>query len=162
MKQRNPEATCATCPYWYDSDTGLPGIHEGACRREHPRIPDTDNPEFSDAWCGNHPEFFLPAKKEEMRFGHRSECPRCDQPPRIIGSDSRDVMFYFEGELLCEVCWNKLKEAPNADPKCARCCKPLPDPMDWYTTGARKKIYCHACLDHVLREGKIHADPKSD
>jgi len=58
MKHRNPEATCATCPYWkrYSGNRVPPG----GCRRM-PAI-EYQPPEY---WCGEHPDFFLEETPDE-------------------------------------------------------------------------------------------------
>lgn len=53
-KQRNPEATCATCPHWKRvEDAG----HEelGVCHR----LPNISGHTHETWWCGEHPDFFL-------------------------------------------------------------------------------------------------------
>lgn len=71
MKQRNPKATCETCPYWSTErpvrsmakfDASIMGIDDediGCCRRGvyTPR-------KFSFDWCGEHPDFFVDTIKE--------------------------------------------------------------------------------------------------
>lgn len=70
---RNPKATCATCPYWFQfprPETGLNHEAQGYCRRESPRVVVTGEhgqlQTFTEQpwtpaseWCGEHPEFLL-------------------------------------------------------------------------------------------------------
>ena len=56
--KRNPEATCATCPYfdtYYENGMAGVQIERGQCRITH--IPDNKN--SKDFWCGEHPDFEL-------------------------------------------------------------------------------------------------------
>lgn len=65
-KDRDPEATCNTCPYWkYWADV------PSQCRRHSPIVAGTSGHGFamypvtsSDMWCGEHPEFFLEEDRE--------------------------------------------------------------------------------------------------
>lgn len=64
MPQRNPEARCGTCPYWHSD--------KQQCRREPAKLftgfidkYDEENKNhwpnsFARAWCGEHPDFWLP------------------------------------------------------------------------------------------------------
>jgi len=50
--KRNPEATCATCPFWAE---GPEHSDEGWCQK----TPQTIR-KYDEWWCGEHPDFFLP------------------------------------------------------------------------------------------------------
>ena len=57
MKERSPEATCKTCPYWYWRKPRNPSAPTptGQCRRRADCW--VGDREESD-WCGEHPGFF--------------------------------------------------------------------------------------------------------
>ena len=58
MKQRNPEATCGTCPYWEPPQGATRYL--GHCLRVAPGKGRWDEHEmYETGWCGEHPDFFL-------------------------------------------------------------------------------------------------------
>ena len=68
--KRNPEATCATCPFWHPHRTKG---EEGNCRRFPPTaFYDAESGMWaqypyieSDQVCGEHPDFFLPPEEQK-------------------------------------------------------------------------------------------------
>jgi len=81
--KRNPEATCSTCPYWYDygrREDGLAWTDKamGSCRRrESPHWHQT----AAGEWCGEHPDFALVEEVEAAKpVPKRGYCAGCGVP----------------------------------------------------------------------------------
>ena len=100
--ERNPDAACFNCPFWYKIPGDLPaglaeGVTVGQCREEKPRMymipvrkPIGIGPKgmayedgiearplcpqtTSDFWCGAHPDLLL--DDEEEQLAHPSNDP---------------------------------------------------------------------------------------
>ena len=77
--ERNPEATCGTCPYWQVIANALSNDPRvlGECRfdsaRHHPNPlypwPVTDERD----WCGRHPDFVVPKDLQVAAKGGAAE-----------------------------------------------------------------------------------------
>lgn len=79
---RNPDATCENCPYfWFSSERNIDGDpYAGQCRKYASRGTAT---EFfysvpSDGWCGEHPDF-----EEKPPFFRSYHCTHCNEVTRV-------------------------------------------------------------------------------
>lgn len=96
MKQRNPNATCGNCPYWYALNVEI-----GECRQDNAKVIDQDDGSLvfplalEDEWCGQHPEFWLPAEPAEPA----ESIPTCWPAPENgrIWNSEEVYKFFWSG-----------------------------------------------------------------
>ena len=103
--KRNPDATCATCPYWKDW-RGKDNMKDmGFCCVSHiyERKEKTD-------WCGQHPDFELKKPESKLDYDFERElCPICKL--RVEQSVAGEMIELCEG---CKVVRVFVKAEPDS------------------------------------------------
>ena len=85
--QRNPEATCATCPYW--ADRYLRDGKSGWCAKYAPD--GRERPKYRDEFCGEHPDFELPGEEAEDSPQPATVCCVCGVSGADTGLDGWQI-----------------------------------------------------------------------